>query len=226
MCRRVLVVPAPVGISTSSAAEARAVEELGAALRDLRSPEPAKRLAASRALERAARMVSNADRKKALGRRVATAALVKAFGDGDPKVVQNSMIALAEISRRYFKDDRAYPAVVRLLGSPDHLTRNWAATAAVTLTLRGEASWPDVSPLVRDRSAKVRAAVILEAVNLAAHTSLSPHVHAQLLVVSGAAVNDGDRQVREYAANLQRHLAAAVRRQNGEPDAASDGGGT
>ena len=125
------------------------VEELETALRDLSSTESAKRLVASRVLERAARMVNNSVREKALGHPSATAAITKSLWDDDPKVVQNSVIALAEISRRYFKDDRAYPAVILLLSSPDQLTRRWAANAAVTL--RGELSWPEVAPLVRDR---------------------------------------------------------------------------
>lgn len=182
------------------------MKDLPELLRDLKAADVKVRHTASRALEREARKVSVQGRKDVLGTRTVTRALISALGDTDRTVIQNAVIALAEISRRYFQDDRAYSAIVRLIDSPDQLTRNWAATAAITL--RGEAGWPDVSPLMRDRSAKVRAAVILLAVNLAAHTGLSPSVRAQLQAVSEAAVGDQDQQVREYAVNLQRHLAA------------------
>lgn len=178
------------------------METLGAALQDLSSPEPARRLAASRALERAARRVSIAARKEALGTPAATAALATALGDEDPKVVQNAVIALAEISRRYFKDDRAYPALVRQLGSPDPLTRAWAATA--TVTLRGAVALPDVLPLARDRSARVRAEVVRLGVTLAIHPELPDPVRSELRALAETAANDPDCQVREFAANLAR----------------------
>lgn len=113
---------------------------------------------ASRTLERATRRVGNAARKEALGAPAVIAILIDACGDDDPRVVQNAVIALAEISRRYFKDERAYPAVVRQLSSPDALTRRWAVQAAVTI--RGAAALPDVLPLAQDRSAKVRPEVV------------------------------------------------------------------
>lgn len=176
------------------------MEELATALDDLSAPEASRRLAASRVLERVARMVSNAHRERALGHSTATAALVKAFGDDDPKVVQNAVIALAEVSRRYFKDDRAYPAFVRQFVSPDALTRSWAVQAAVTL--RGVASLPDVLPMGRDRSAKVRAEVVRLGVQLAVHSELPATARSELRALAEAAAADTDRQVREFAATL------------------------
>ena len=75
------------------------MEELTAALGDLSAAAASSRLAASRVLERAARSESNANRQQALGHRTATAALVKALGDGDLKVVQNAVIAVARQAR-------------------------------------------------------------------------------------------------------------------------------
>ena len=180
------------------------MEELTAALGDLSAAAASKRLAASRVLERAARRVSNADRRKALGRRAATAALVTALDDGDAKVVRNAVIALAEIGRRYFKDDRAYPPLVRQFGSADALTRLWAVQAAVTL--RGAASLPDVLPLARDRSAKVRAEVVRVSIELARFTEVPDGARSQLQALATTAAADSDERVREFAANL----AAAV----------------
>ena len=76
------------------------MEELASTLADLCAPEASKRLAASRVMERAARMESNAARKEALGCRTVTAALIKALRDTEANVVQNAVIAIAEISRR------------------------------------------------------------------------------------------------------------------------------
>lgn len=135
------------------------MEDFSLVLRELSDPDVEVRRRASLVLEREARKVSVQRRKDALGNRTATQAICRALADPDRVVAQNAVIALAEISRRYFKDDSAYPAVIPLLTSPDQLTRQWAACAAVTL--RGEASWPDVAPLLQDRSAKVRAAVAL-----------------------------------------------------------------
>ena len=175
-------------------------------LRELSDADVDVRRRASIFLEREARKASVQGRKNALGNRTATRAIIRALADTDRVVARNAVIALAEISRRYFKDDSAYPALVPLLGSPDQLTRQWAANAAVTLG--GEVSWPDVAPLVRDRSAKVRAAVVCLAANLAAQSVLSPAVLDQLQKVCEAAAGDEDRQVREHAADLQRHLVA------------------
>ena len=180
------------------------MEELTAALGDLSAAAASSRLAASRVLERAARSESNANRQQALGHRTATAALVKALGDGDLKVVQNAVIALAEISQRYFKDDRAYRPLVRELDSADALTRLWAVRA--TVTLRGAASLPDVLPLARDRSAKVRAEVVRVVIELARRPDLAADARSQLRALASTAAADADGQVREFAANL----AAAV----------------
>ena len=181
---------------------------MATALIDLRAPEASKRLAASRVIERAARMASTEARKVALGRRTVTAALVEAFGDTEAEVVRNAVIAVSEISRRYLKDDRAYPAVVRLLGSPDQATRLWAANAAVGL--RDGASLGDVSPLVRDRSAKVRAEVVRLGIGLAMHSDVPEATRTVLRAMSAVAAEDRDRQVREFAANLARVLADPV----------------
>ena len=219
---KLAVAPAAAELGRS-AAECLVKAELASALIDLQATEASKRLAASRVIERAARMVSNEVRQKAMGRRAVTGALTKALGDTDTKVVQNAIIAVAEISRRYFKDDRVYPSVVRLLGSPDQLTRLWAASAAVVL--REGASLPDVSPLVRDRSAKVRAEVVRLALGLAVHTDLSVAARSELRAMAAVATDDKDRQVQEFAANLMRALETPSRqRSEAEPGAAADGG--
>lgn len=176
------------------------MDELTSALRDLGAADASKRLAASRTLERAARKVSIAARKEALGCRSATAALAKAFDDDDPKVAQNAVIALAEISRRYFKDDQVYPAFVKQLSNPDALTRLWAAQAAVTL--RGIAALSDVAPLARDRSAKVRAEVVRALAELATRSKPPAKARSELLELAAAAAADPDRQVREFSVPL------------------------
>lgn len=177
-------------------------------LQELSDADVGVRRKASSALEREARKVSAQERRNALGNRTATRAIICALTDTDRIVARNAVIAIAEVSRRYFKDDRAYDAVIPLLDSPDQLTRQWAANAAVAL--RGEESWPHVAPLVQDRSAQVRAAVLLLGANLAAHTVLSPTVLEQLQTASATGVGDENPQVREYATNLQRHLAAVI----------------
>lgn|GEM_PF-4338537 len=181
------------------------MKELASALADLSAAEASKRLAASRVLERAARMESNASRKEALGCRTVTEALIKALEDTEANVVQNALIAIAEIGRRYFKDDLAYPTVVRLLGSPQQLTRNWAIAAAVVL--REAASLPDVLPLARDKSAKVRAEVVRSATGLARFSNLPAAARSDLQALAVVAAADKDEQVRDYAANLARALA-------------------
>ena len=179
--------------------------QLASAVVDLHSPEALKRLFASEVLERAARMVSSKILMEALGRGTVTAALAKALGDPDQKVVRNAVIAIAEIGRRYLKDDRAYPSVVRLFTSPDALTRLWALEAAVVL--RAAASLPDISQLLRDRSAKVRAGVVRLALGLTLHAELSVEARAELRALAALAADDRDRSVQEFAANLMRALA-------------------
>lgn len=181
------------------------MRELASALADLSAADALKRLAASCVLERAARMESSASRKEALGCRTVTAALIKALQDTEANVVLNAVIAIAEISRRYFKDDLAYPAVVRLLGSPQQLTRTWAIAAAVVL--REASSLPDVLPLARDKSAKVRAEVVRSATGLARFSELSVAARSDLQALAVVAAADKDQQVRDYAANLARALA-------------------
>ena len=172
-------------------------------------------------------MVSTEATKAALGRRTVTAALVESFADTEAEVVRNAVVAVSEISRRYLKDDRAYPAVVRLLGSPDQATRLWAANAAVVL--REGASLGDVSPLVRDRSAKVRAEIVRLGIGLATHADVPEATRTELRALSAVAAEDQDRRVREFAANLARALAAprgtADDRPDAEPEAAADRGG-
>ena len=181
---------------------------MASTLADLHAPEAAKRVAASQVIERAARMESSRARQKALGRRTVTAALIGVFDDAEAEVVRNAVVAIAEIGRRYLKDDRAYPAVVRLLGNSDAITRLWAVEAAVVL--RGWASLGDVSPLARDRSAKVRAGVIRLVAGLALQSDVPAAVRTSLQAMIAVAADDRDRQVRECATTLVRALAVPV----------------
>jgi HEAT repeat protein len=125
------------------------------ALEELRDPRPEVRIKAARWLAREALGESLVVRQKWMGNRGTTGPLIEALDDPEPEVAYNAVVAIAEISRRYFRDGRAYPRVIPLLRSKRRQTRFWAVDAA--RWLRGKRCLDEILPLVRDRSALVRA---------------------------------------------------------------------
>lgn len=126
-------------------------------MRDLGSADAVVRLKASKQLESELRKAATEQRKKQFGNKTATSRLTAALDDPDPKVVHNCVVALAQITRHYFKDDRAYAKLLDLAHGKQPVTSRRAIDAL--LHLRGEASLDDVLPLCASPSQEARAAV-------------------------------------------------------------------
>src|SRR5262249_58493650 len=82
---------------------------------------------------------------------------VAAWDDPELRVVNKGGVALTQISRHSFKDDEAYPQLLKLMHSDHPLTTRWVIDALIQL--RGEASLEDVLPLCADPSQEARAMV-------------------------------------------------------------------
>jgi HEAT repeat protein len=178
-------------------------------LRDLRHADASVRLAASQIVQKEAFRVSSNRVLAWLGNRRATTPLIAALDDPDAKVAGYAVMALAEITRRYFKDDRAYPGVVRLLQSKSARSRSWAAAAAVCL--RGQKSIDDVLPLCRDRVKNVRHTVLVSLCHLAMkRSSVGPASRRKLQEVAIGALADTDFEVRMVASNILRDIGNAA----------------
>src|SRR5262249_13073321 len=132
--------------------------EVAHAIDGLRDPDPAVRKKVVRWIVSEAYGEWMNIRKAWMANREVSALLIGALDDADAEGGENAVVALAMIARRYFRDDRAYPGMVRQLQSKKQLTRGCAAEGA--LALRGVRALDDVLPLLRDRSVKVRQAVL------------------------------------------------------------------
>src|SRR5688572_27359308 len=86
-------------------------------LSDLSSADASVRLKASKQLEGELRKKATDQRREQFGNRKVTAPLIAALDDPDPKLVHNAVVALAQISRHYFQDDRAYAKLLGLVHS-------------------------------------------------------------------------------------------------------------
>jgi HEAT repeat protein len=183
-------------------------------LRDLSSPEASVRLKASKQLESELRKAATEQRRKQFGNKNATSLVMGALDDPDPKVVHNAVVALAQITRHYFKDDRAYAKLVNLVHSKLPLTSRWAIDAL--LHLRGEASLDDVLPLCKSPSPEARAAVFdrlpgwLMAMSAARSGPIRPENQDRLRAAALGALNDDDRTVRGNAASLLGEVGDAT----------------
>jgi HEAT repeat protein len=175
-------------------------------LRDLSSSDATVRFKASKQLESELRKAATEQRREQFGNRKATTPLIAALDDPDPRVVHNGVVALAQISRHYFKDDRAYPRLLGLMHSEHPLTTRWVIDALIQL--RGEASLDDVLPLCVDPSQEARAMVFhylyswLFARRTAHAGSIRLENQERLRGAAVRALGDEDRAVRGNAAAL------------------------
>ena len=175
-------------------------------LRDLGSPDAPARLKASKQLESELRKAATEQRREQFGNRQVTTALIALLDDPDPKVVHNGVVALAQISRHYFKDDRAYARLRGLVHSDHPLTTRWVIDAL--LQLRGKASLDDVLPLCADPSQEARAMAFqhlyswLVAIRVAGSGSIRPANRERLRTAAVRGLTDDDRAVRGNAAAL------------------------
>jgi HEAT repeat protein len=126
--------------------------------------------------------------------------LTEALDDRDPEVAEEAALALAEVTERYFREDRGYAGVVRLLKSKREPTRARAVQTAVKL--RGESGVDDVLPLLRDRSARVREEVLGALLRVVPDRPLAADKRERFLQAALTGLKDKDATVRGTAAGL------------------------
>jgi HEAT repeat protein len=173
-------------------------------LQQLRDLDPKVRLRAAQWIARQTQTQPSRAHQAWMGNRGTTGPLIEALDDPEPAVVEKAIFALTIIARHYFKDVRAYPAVVRLLQSKRQSTRSWALEAASVL--RGKRCLEDVFPLCSDASPKVRAAAIAVFRDLALGRPWTGDNRDRLLGMALAALDDEDREVRGRATTLLREI--------------------
>jgi hypothetical protein len=128
--------------------------------------------------------------------------------------VHNAVVALAQITRHYYKDDRAYVKLLNLVHSKQPATSRWAIDAL--LNLCGEASLDDVLPLCGSPSQEVRAAVFdrlsdwLVSMSAAHSGSIRPETQDRLRAAAMGALSDDDRTVRGNAPALLGEVGDAT----------------
>lgn len=175
-------------------------------LQDLASADASLRLKASKQLESQLRGTVTKQRQEQFGNKKVTTPLIAALDDPDPDVVHNVVVALAQITRNYCKDDRAYAKLLAQVHSEHPLTTRWAIDALIQL--RGELSLDDVLPLCTDRSQEVRAMALghlyswLLAMRMARTGPIRPENQDRIRVAAVNALSDEDRTVRGNAASL------------------------
>lgn len=170
------------------------------ALRNLSDPDPAVRLKAAKWLTKTAALSETSNQVEAwIANAEAMTPIIAALDDPDPKVAEEAVIVVAEASRKYFKDDRAYAGVVRLLKSKRLLTRFWALEAAYWL--RGKRCLEDVLPLVEDKANKVKNQA-LDVIAGAASGKLNSRLRDRLLQAALPILKDKDSVIRGSAANV------------------------
>jgi HEAT repeat protein len=183
-------------------------------LQDLSSGDATVRLKASKQLESELRKAATKQRQEQFGNKNATTALIAVLDDPDPNIVHNGVVALAQITRNYFKDDRAYARLLELTHSKHPLTTRWVIDALIQL--RGEASLDDVLPLCTDASPEARAMALshlyswLVAMRTARSGSVRPENQRRLREAALRALSDGDRTVRGNAASLLGEVGDAT----------------
>ena len=183
-------------------------------LSELTSPDASVRLKASKHLESELRKAATAQRKELFGNESATSALLMALDDPDARVVHNAVVALAQITRSYFKDDRIYARMLPLAHSKHPLTARWAIEALIHL--REEASLDDVLPLCTDPSQEARAMVLnhlyswLMAKRKADTAPIRSENRERMREAALRALNDVDATARGNAASLLREVGDAT----------------
>ena len=178
-------------------------------MRDLSDRDPALRLKAAKWIKKTAALSETSNEVEAwIANADAMGMIIAALDDPDPQVAEDAVITVAVASRKYFKDDRAYPGVVRLLKSKRALTRMWAIEAAHWL--RGKRCLEDVLPLVEDKAANVKKDALGVAAVAVEGRKLKPGQRERLLEVARSSVRDKDYGVRSAAASLLARSATGV----------------
>jgi HEAT repeat protein len=173
------------------------------ALRNLSDPDPAVRLQAARWLTKKALGETSIEVAAWLANAQAVSPIIAALDDPDPRVAEEAVITIAETSRRYYKDVRAYPGVIRLLKSNRRHTRMWAVDAA--RWLRGKRCLKDILPLLDDRSRNVRREVLRVIIGTA-DGKLGSRLRERLLAAVRPILRDEDAPLRGSAANVLREI--------------------
>lgn len=173
------------------------------ALRNLRDPDPAVRLKATKWIAKQAFAETSYEVQAWIANAEAMTPIIAALDDPDPKVAEQAVAAVAEATRRYFKDDRAYPGVLRLLKSKRRFTRFWAIEAA--RWLRGKRCLEDVLPLIKDRAKQVRKNV-LRAIIFTGGGKLNSRLRERLLEAVLPILQDEDWDLRSSAATALREI--------------------
>jgi HEAT repeat protein len=173
------------------------------ALRNLSDPDPAVRLNSAKWLAKQALAETSNAVEAWIANAHAMNPIIAALDDPDSKVAEQAIIAVAEFSRRYYKDGRAYPGVVRLLRSKRRFSRFWAVAAA--RWLRGKRCLDDVLPLLNDKAKHVRREV-LRAITGLADGKLKPELRERLLEAVRPILHDVDARLRANAANALREI--------------------
>jgi hypothetical protein len=175
-------------------------------LEELRSADAKSRLKASKHLESELRKGVSDQRRKQFGNKAVTSALIDVLDDANPKIVHNVVVALTQVSRNYFKDDRAYSKLLPLAHSTHPLTARWTIDALINL--RGEASLDDVLPLCASESWETREVVLhryqgwLLALKSSGASPPSPKTRSRLREAALHTLNDAESAVRASAAEL------------------------
>jgi HEAT repeat protein len=168
------------------------------ALRNLSDPDPIVRLKAAKWLAKQALGETSNEVEAWIANAKAMSPIIAALDDSDPKVAEEAIIAVAEATRRYIKDYRAYAGVLRLLKSKRALTRMWAVVAA--RWLRGKRCLDDVLPLLDDKAKNVRQKVLV-VITATAGGKLDPPLRQRLLSAVRPILNDNDWVLRRSAAS-------------------------
>jgi HEAT repeat protein len=179
-------------------------KQLAGPLKDLKSSDPAERLRAARAISRQALKMPTREREAWLKDPRTMSPLIEALEDSEPRVVEEAVTAVEEICRRYYRDQRAYPRLVRLLQSKSATTR-YCAVKGVGI-LGGEGSFEEILPLLKDRAVKVRTQVCSVVTNLAMLGQLSDQLKQRLEAPMLEAFSDTAHEVRSAAACALREI--------------------
>jgi HEAT repeat protein len=182
-------------------------ERLAGPLAALRDPSPAVRLRAAREIAREAMKETTSDRHLWINDPRGLAPVIDALDDADPRVAEKALVTMSQVGRWFSRDWRAYPGVARLLGSTRANTRFWAVSAAALLF--PERAGELLPPLLADRSAKVRAEVIRNVLELERYERLTPKVRRALFPAVVAALTDEDGTVRNRTVNVLRQVYGA-----------------
>ena len=171
---------------------------------ELQSAHGSVRLNAVRSVAREALKETSKQRQEWLNDPRMTTPLLELLEDPAPEVSEQAVIAIAQIAKRYFRDLRALPLVLRLTRSGRQLTRFWAVSAVSYLG--GTSSLDDLLPLLNDRAPKVRAEVIRVVIRLAQEDELKAYPIKQLKQRLAPALHDEDQTVRGRAAAALRQI--------------------